>query len=128
MYILINKDRTAVNEDFVTSNVKMAVAPAGWQWIDVNDKEAQALILKQRKAELVKSLSSRALDERRAVMPDYKLQNAALGIYDSATTAAIKSKCEAYRNEFYRVKELIEASGTYEEAIEHYGKAFTKIA
>lgn len=55
-----------------------------------------------------------------AILPDYKIQNAGMGMYNEAETTAIKTKCEDFRNEFYRVKELIEIAETTTEAVEMF--------
>jgi hypothetical protein len=116
MYILIKSDKSEIKPNVVAADLKLAEAPEGWEWIDDKAPVAQELLLDATKEELIESLSDRALEERRAVMPDYKLQNAALGIYDAEVTAVIKETCEKYRNEYYRVRELITKAKTTEEA------------
>lgn len=64
--------------------------------------------VKEYKKRLIESFSSMAFQKRSGLVPDYKLQNAALGIYDEQTAANIKATVEAFRDEFQRIKRLIE--------------------
>lgn len=58
--------------------------------------------------------SQRAFDVRSEILPDYKLINAGLGIYDDAETLHIADLVKAFRNEFYRLKKLIDISNDIE--------------
>lgn len=61
------------------------------------------------KASAIEYYSKLSMDLRQALIPDYKLQNAALGVYDDAETAAIRNTVKAFRDEFYRLKGAIES-------------------
>ena len=61
-----------------------------------------------RKILLVNKVSDLSFSERETELPEYKLVNAALGVYSEAEKTAILDKVKAYRNEYYRVKELAE--------------------
>ena len=60
--------------------------------------------------QMIEYYSSLAFQKRRELMPDYKLENTALGIYDEETILSYKETVQAFRNEFYRIKELINKS------------------
>jgi hypothetical protein len=45
-------------------------------------------------------------------LPDYKLANASLGIYDATTKSSYLNTVEAFRTEFYRIKGAIESATT----------------
>jgi hypothetical protein len=67
--------------------------------------------------------SELALEKRRHIIPDYKLQNAALEVYNGARVANYRATIQAYRAEFHRIEALIEQAETFEdiEAItEHF--------
>jgi hypothetical protein len=49
------------------------------------------------------------------MIPDYQLQNAALGVYDEAKRAACQATVAAFRDEFYRLKTAIENATTLAE-------------
>ena len=76
-------------------------------------KAARELLQEKRitladiKKERLQQFSSMALQLRAAILPDFKLQNAALGIYDEPTVAAFKATVEAFRDEFHRIEQLI---------------------
>jgi len=59
---------------------------------------------KQRKIQLISELSFKI---RSDFLPDYKLQNAALGIYDEAKTAVIKATVQAFKDEYNRLEGLV---------------------
>jgi hypothetical protein len=46
------------------------------------------------------------------LIPDYKLQNAALGIYDKQTAAAYRATVNAFRAEVHRLEKEIESAST----------------
>lgn len=64
--------------------------------------------LEETKASAIKYFSDLSFELRRALIPDYQLQNAALGVYDEQRTAAIRDTVKAFRDEFYRLKTAIE--------------------
>ncbi len=77
--------------------------------------------LAEYKANKVSEFSLLAFDLREAILPEYKLVNAGLGIYDEATVLSYKLTVQAFRDEFYRLSGLIDEATTKEaiDAIEH---------
>lgn len=71
--------------------------------------------LENYKKQIIQSYSDLSFTKRREVLPDYKLENAALGIYDEETTSNIKATVQAFRKEFHRTKGLIEKAKSLEE-------------
>ena len=63
----------------------------------------------------VDAFSRESFEYRERVLPEYKLTNCALGIYDSIETEHIRNTVNSFRNEFYRLKTLCEASTSIEE-------------
>ena len=68
--------------------------------------------LKQQKIEYFSQL---AFDERAKILPEYKLINASLGVYDAVETARIKGIVEAFRTEYYRLEALCKQAKSIEE-------------
>ena len=68
--------------------------------------------LKQQKIEYFSQL---AFDERAKILPEYKLINASLGVYDATETARIKGIVEAFRTEYYRLEALCKQAKSVEE-------------
>jgi hypothetical protein len=64
--------------------------------------------LEELKASAIAYFSEQSFELRRALVPDYQLQNAALGLYDEQQTAAIRDTVKAFRDEYYRLKTAIE--------------------
>lgn len=60
--------------------------------------------LRERKK---KEITNRALFARSQLLPDYKLLNAGLGLYDDARVAAIRATVDAFRDEVNRVEAQI---------------------
>lgn len=56
--------------------------------------------------------SDLSFEKRTALLPDYKLSNAGLGVYDAATTASILNTVTAFRDEYYRLEGLIDTATT----------------
>ena len=65
-----------------------------------------------RKQRLIRKFSQLSFEKRTELLPEYKLLNVALGVYDTATKTAYKSTILAFRSEFYRVKGLLEQATT----------------
>ena len=63
----------------------------------------------------VDAFSREAFENRERILPDYKITNCALGIYDAETSEYIKNTVNSFRNEFYRLKALCEACTSIEE-------------
>lgn len=66
--------------------------------------------LSEVKAERLTYWSDYSQEQRRKTYPDYKMWNAALDIYDANEKANIKKKCTDCRNEYYRIKAIIDAA------------------
>ncbi len=56
----------------------------------------------------VERYSHEAFTLRQSLIPDYKIQNAALGLYDEKTAETFKNTINEFRNEFYRLKNAVE--------------------
>lgn len=74
--------------------------------------EVPELSLDEAKALLLEHLSKRSLELRTQLIPDYKLQNAALGVYDEERTAAIRETMAAFRDEYHRLEEAVQKAGS----------------
>jgi hypothetical protein len=68
-----------------------------------------------KKNEAIEEISAMSFVMRNKIVPDYKLVNAALGIYSDSEKQSFFNVVSAFRNEFYRLKEMIESSSTIEE-------------
>ena len=68
--------------------------------------------IKQQKKD---HFSALALQRRKEILPDHKIQNALMGIYDDRVLAAYKKTIETFRTQFHRLEELIDNAGTLEE-------------
>jgi hypothetical protein len=62
------------------------------------------------KGQAIEAYSGAAFALRAQLIPEYKLQNAALGIYEEDEVAGYKATIEAFRKEFYRLKKEVEAA------------------
>lgn len=56
----------------------------------------------------IQGLTEQSLRLRREIIPDYQLQNAALGVYDDVRVAAIRATVNAFRDEVNRLEAAIE--------------------
>ena len=63
----------------------------------------------------VDAFSREAFESRERILPEYKIANGALGIYDVDITEQIRNTVNSFRNEFYRLKALCEACTSIEE-------------
>lgn len=81
------------------------------EWHDTDESEKLDYV----KTVLTQYYSELSLNQRNNLIPDYKLQNAVLGVYDEKTLADYRSTIQRFRDEFYRVKEAIESAETLEE-------------
>jgi len=61
-----------------------------------------------QKAAALEHLSRLTIERRRELIPDYQLDNAALGLYDEKRSAAIRDTVQAFRDEFHRLESEIE--------------------
>jgi hypothetical protein len=71
--------------------------------------------LAELKESKIEYFSQLAFDKRSEIIPDYKLINASLGIYDEIETASIKAITASFRTEFYRLKALVESANNENE-------------
>ena len=71
--------------------------------------------LDEVRANKISYFSQLAFDERAKILPEYKLINASLGVYDATETARIKAIVEAFRTEYYRLEALCKQAKTAEE-------------
>ena len=69
--------------------------------------EAGSIKLKAYKQARIDYFSALAFEKRQAILPDFKLQNAALGVYDAQTVANYKATVQAFRDEFHRIEALL---------------------
>lgn len=60
------------------------------------------------KQQLLAACTQTALELRTRLIPDYKLQNAAIGVYDDAKVAAFRATINAFRDEVHRVEAQIQ--------------------
>jgi len=74
--------------------------------------EQGLITLETYKQQTVAGFSTQALEQRNTILPDYKIQNAMLGIYDDKKIQDYKKIIESFRDEFYRLKEQIEKCET----------------
>ena len=71
--------------------------------------------LDELKQQRINYFSQLAFDERAKILPEYKLINASLGVYDATETARIKAIVEAFRTEYYRLEALCKQAKSVEE-------------
>ena len=96
--------------------VKEADPPPGEVPGTEDQAEAEAempeMPLDQLKPLLLERFSQMSLELRAQLIPDYKLQNAALGVYDEERTAAIRDTMAAFRDEYHRLEEAVQKAGS----------------
>jgi hypothetical protein len=66
---------------------------------------------------------------RDSILPDYKIQNALIGIYDETFVADVNATVEAFRNEFFRLENAILNAATVQEIVaiqENYPRDMVK--
>ena len=71
--------------------------------------------LDELKQQRIEYFSQLAFDERAKILPEYKLINASLGVYDATETARINGIVEAFRTEYYRLEALCKQAKSVEE-------------
>lgn len=71
--------------------------------------------LEQARARKRADLTGQALALRAAIVPDYQMLNAGLGLYDTARVAKIKATVDAFRDEVKRIEVLIDKARTVKE-------------
>lgn len=82
------------------------------EWYDIAGEYEKLSYIKPA---LIDYFSNLSFQMRERVVPDYKLQNAVLGVYDEKTLASYRTTIQRFRDEFYRLKEAIESAKTLEE-------------
>ena len=55
------------------------------------------------------------MQKRQEILPDYKIQNALMGIYDDGIVAAYKNTIEAFRKEYHRLEGVIDGAKSLDE-------------
>ena len=90
--------------------------------------DAKSIDLAEYKQTQIEHYSGLSFELRRAIIPDHRLQNVALGIYDEKTTANMKATVSAFRVEFYRIKGLIEKAASAKAVDEVQEKFPRKVA
>lgn len=93
--------------DIDPDNLDQVYETAEWNGID-DEGERLGYI----KEALIQSYSARSFQLRDELIPDYKLQNAALGIYDKKTVATFSATVQGFRQEFKRLEKAIVAAKT----------------
>ena len=63
----------------------------------------------------VDAFSREAFESRERILPEYKITNCALGIYEQSVNNKITNTVNSFRNEFYRLKALCEACTSIEQ-------------
>jgi len=84
------------------------------QWVCLSlDEELSILdgFKRKRKAEF----SALALQGRNEILPDFKILNALMGIYDDGIVAVYKKTIEAFRKEYHRLEGLIDEAKSLDE-------------
>lgn len=65
------------------------------------------MTLEEYKQKRIQYFSDLALSQRQTFLPDYKLQNAAIGLYDEAKVTIFKATVQAFKDEFTRLEGLV---------------------
>lgn len=90
--------------------------------------DEKLITLDEMKQNKIEEFSAMALSLRNTILPEYKIQNALMGIYDEDKTVQYKKTINTFRDEFHRLKEEIEMAKTLKgiEAVEEkFPKTFT---
>lgn len=66
------------------------------------------MTLDDYKQKRIRYFSDLSLAQRQIFLPDYKLQNVALGVYDDERVSIFKATVQAFKDEFNRLKGLVE--------------------
>jgi hypothetical protein len=85
---------------------------ANTEWHGITEESKKLTYIKPA---LINYFSNLSFQIRSQLVPEYKLQNAVLGIYDEKTLASYRITIQRFRDEFYRIKEAIESAKTLEE-------------
>jgi|GEM_PF-1872800 len=98
----LGEDRKCVNGE-VVAKTNVELVADGFLDIEVVKKEK------------IRWLSEESFAKRRELIPDFKLQNALFGVYDEDRISIYRDTINAFRNEFFRVKELVIHARSVEE-------------
>jgi hypothetical protein len=86
--------------------------------------------LTEYKKQTIEEYSMLSFTIRDTIIPEYKLVNSGLGIYDESQTAEIKSTIQAFRDEFQRLQSAVEQAATVQEILtikENYPRTIVKV-
>lgn len=89
--------------------------------------QMEIISIEELKRKLIEFYSFRSIEKRRQFIPDYKLMNCSLGVYEEEHINFIKSTIQAFRREFSRLKSAI-ASSQDPKDIEIIKDRFSEIA
>lgn len=98
---------------------------------EVVDKSMEEIIdeklftLEELKATKLEHFSALSFQLREVILPSYKLENAGLGVYDETKTANYRETVKAFKTEFSRIRNLINAADSATE-IEKVKEAFPR--
>lgn len=85
---------------------------ANTEWYGITEESEKLMYIKSA---LIDYFSNLSFQIRGQLVPEYKLQNAVLGVYDEKTLMSYRTTIQRFRDEFYRIKEAIESAKTLEE-------------
>lgn len=77
--------------------------------------ELDFINLDEYKKLMIDRFSVLSFEHRDRILPEYRLLNVSLDVYSEREKSEIKETVNAFRNEFYRLKEAIEGASTGEE-------------
>lgn len=94
---------------------KWAEVPSKEKIISTWDLIKDEIFLSKKKEEAKSYYSQLSFLLRNELLPDYKILNAAIGIYPEATKIKYSQIVESFRNEYYRISTEIDNAKTIEE-------------
>ena len=95
--------------------VREAAPPADQAGDTPVEPTAPELSLAETKAMLLEHWSRLSLELRQELIPEHKVQNAALGVYDEERTAAIRDTMAAFRDEYHRLEEAVQKADSLQD-------------
>ncbi len=102
-------DRRPILDDVTPENLDEILVSA--KWFDITTENEKLVCIKSK---LINYFSDLSFQVRDQLIPNYKLQNALLGVYDKKTLSNYRLTIESFRKEFYRLKKSIEDAKTLE--------------
>lgn len=106
-----------VDENFYPDAVALSAEQVDFfiKYPDSSWEEVQSLCLssdslQDYKLKMIEFLSTQSFVLRQVILPDYKLINASLGIYGEDTKLQYSAIVNSFRNEFYRLRNLIDSA------------------